>query len=155
LQSVLIVEMGNTHTFDSPCRLVPLDGRAAGRAVGPPGMCYSAAWSRDGRWMYFASHAGGHTHLWGQKFPNGGPQQLTSGTTEEQGLAVAPDGRCLITSVGRRLSAIWVHDDKSEHPLTTEGSAGSARWSIDGAQVFYLDSGTSTTANIVGPAPAG
>src|SRR5262249_23715917 len=45
--AVLVVEMDRTGTFQS-CRLVPFDGSASGRLVGPAGNCRSAAWSTDG-----------------------------------------------------------------------------------------------------------
>jgi Tol biopolymer transport system component len=154
-RSALIVEMGKTHTFDSSCRLVPLDGSSPGRVVGPDGKCYSAAWSPDGRWMYFAANVGGHSHLWRQTVPNGAPEQITFGTTDEEGIAIAPDGRSVITSVGRRLSAIWLHDSSGDHPVTSEGYASDPLWSGDGAVVFYRDSGTATESNQIGPAPSG
>jgi serine/threonine protein kinase/Tol biopolymer transport system component len=140
LRSALIVEMGKSHTFDSPCRLVSLEGGASGQPVGPAGLCYSAAWSRDGTWMYFAANNGGHTHLWRQKYPNGVAEQITFGVNEEAGIAVTPDGRSLITSVGRRVSAIWLHDTDGDRQLTSEGSAAKAQWSTDGSHVFFLDS---------------
>src|SRR5690349_8219566 len=94
----------------SPCRLIPLDGSSTGRLVGPDGQCTSAAWSPDGRWMYFAADVNGNRHLWRQRFPNGVPEQITLGATDVEGLAVLPDGSSLITSVGFRQSAVWIHD---------------------------------------------
>ena len=93
-------------------------------------------------------------HLWRQKFPSGMPKQITSGTTQEQGIAVAPDGRSLITSIGRRLSAIWIHDPRGERPITSEGYASAARLSGDGTRAFFLDS-VSPAFSTAGPAPAG
>jgi len=151
-KSVLVVEMANTHAFDSPCRLMPFDGSSAGRPVGP---CLSAAWSPDGKWMYFAADVGGNVHLWRQKFPNGSPEQITFGTSQEQGIAMAPDGRSLITSVGRRLSSIWIRDAAGERAITSEGYASAPRLSADGKRAFYLDSGTSSAFSPAGPAPAG
>ena len=98
-QSVLLVEMDRSVWL--PCRLVPTDGSSRGRQVGPPGAgCTCAAWSPDGKWMYLNSSAGGAFHLWRQRFPDGKPEQITSGPTEEEGIAMAPDGRSLITAVG-------------------------------------------------------
>jgi eukaryotic-like serine/threonine-protein kinase len=51
--------------------------------VGPDGTCVAAAWSPDGTWMYFSATVDGSSHLWRQAFPNGAPQQFTSGPTEE------------------------------------------------------------------------
>ena len=54
--------------------------------------------------MYFNAEINGANHIWRQRFPDGAPQQITMGPSEEQGLAVAPDGKSLISSVGVRKS---------------------------------------------------
>jgi DNA-binding winged helix-turn-helix (wHTH) protein/Tol biopolymer transport system component len=147
----LVVEMDPAW---QPCRLIPLDGSSAGRQVGPQGQCTSAAWSPDGKWMYFGAEVEGNHHLWRQRFPGGQPEQITSGPTEEDGVAVAPDGRSLITSIGLQESAVWIHDNRGERPLSSEGqvapmpaflspvtnymAAPSVRFSSDGKFVFYL-----------------
>jgi serine/threonine protein kinase len=137
-KSVLVVEMDQTHSFNQPCRLVPFDGSSAGRQVGPPGTCTSAAWSPDGKWMYFGARVGGSAHLWRQKFPDGAPEQITFGPTEEEGIAPAPDGRSLVTSVGNRRSEIWIHDAEGERAISSEGYALAPRLSTDGTRVFFL-----------------
>jgi serine/threonine protein kinase len=79
-----------------PCRLVSFNHSEAGRTVGPAGgVCRNAAWSPDGRWMYFSSDASGAMQIWRQRFPNGQPEQLTSGLMEAEGIAVASDGRSI------------------------------------------------------------
>jgi serine/threonine protein kinase/Tol biopolymer transport system component len=135
---VLVVEMDQTHVFHQPCRLVPFDGRSVGRQVGPRGTCTSAAWSPDGKWMYFGVTVGRSAHLWRQKFPDGAPEQITFGPSEEEGIALAPDGRSLVTSVGTRRSAIWVHDTSGERAISSEGYAVAPHLSRDGRRVFYL-----------------
>jgi hypothetical protein len=50
---VLIVEMNDVDLW-VPCRLASFDGKGPSRQVGPDGACVSAAWSPDGRWMYFS-----------------------------------------------------------------------------------------------------
>ena len=137
-RSVLVVEMTGAHAFTQPCRLVPFDGSSAGRQVGPQGTCLSAAWSPDGRWMYFAAVVGGTSHLWRQRFPDGAPEQITFGPLEEEGIAVAPDGRSLVTSIGMRRSAVWIHDAAGERAIVSEGYASAPRLSRDGTRVFYL-----------------
>ncbi len=137
-QSVLVVEMTGTHAFNHPCRLVPFDGSSAGRQVGPQGTCIAAAWSPDGQWMYFSAMVGGSAHLWRQKFPDGAPEQITFGPMEEEGIALAPDGRSLVTSVGTRRSAIWIRDAAGERAILSEGYAMAPRLSHDGTRVFYL-----------------
>ena len=117
---------------------VPFDGSSAGRQVGPQGTCISAAWSPDGRWMYFGAVVGGSSHLWRQRFPDGAPEQITFGPLEEEGIALAPDGRSLVTSVGMRRSAVWIHDAAGERAIVSEGYASAPRFSRDGTRVFYL-----------------
>ena len=128
-----------------PCRLIPLDGSSPGRQVGPDGECTAAAWSPDGKWMYFGAEASGTRHLWRQRFPEGELEQITFGAAEEEGVAVAPDGRSLITSVGVRESAVWIHDLNGERPVSVEGYAAynylllsPPRFSRDGRQLYYL-----------------
>jgi hypothetical protein len=88
--------------------------------------------------MYFGAVVGGSSHLWRQKFPDGAPEQITFGPIEEEGIAVAPDGRSLVTSVGTRRSAIWMHDAAGERAIVSEGYASVPRLSRDGTRVFYL-----------------
>jgi Tol biopolymer transport system component len=134
---VLVAEMDNSGWL--PCRLVPFDGSSAGRPVGPEEAgCTYAAWSPDGAWMYFSSDAGGRFHIWRQRFPNGEPEQVTSGPTEEEGIAVAPDGNSLVTSSGLRESTLWVRDSRGERQVSSEGYAGNPKFSPDGKRLYYL-----------------
>jgi len=135
---VIVVEMDQSHTFHQPCRLVPFDGGSASRQVGPQGTCTAAAWSPDGAWMYFGARVAGSAHLWRQRFPDGKPEQITFGPYEEEGVAVAPDGRSLVTSVGTRRSTIWLHDTTGERAVSSEGYALRPRLSNDGKRLFYL-----------------
>ncbi len=133
---VLVSEMDNGGWL--PCRLVPFSGTDSGRRVGPPGgSCTYIAWSPDGKWMYFNSDSGGRFHIWRQHFPDGHPEQLTSGATEEEGLAITPDGKSLITSVGERESELWVRDAKDEREISSEGYAENPRFSSDGKKLYY------------------
>jgi eukaryotic-like serine/threonine-protein kinase len=119
---VLAAEMENQLWL--PCRLLPFDGRDHGKAIGPAGApCTAAAWSPDGAWMYVNANTGGSFHIWRQRFPHGAPVQVTVGPTEETGLAVARDGKSLITAVGITASSVWVRDRAGERQISTEGSA--------------------------------
>jgi Tol biopolymer transport system component len=134
---VLVAEMDNGGWL--PCRLVPFDGSSTGRIAGPAsGGCTYVAWSPDGVWMYFSSDAGGRFHIWRQRFPDGVPQQLTSGATEEEGVAVVPDGRSLITSVGLVQSTIMLHDAKGERQVSSANYAEGPQFSHDGRYLFYV-----------------
>jgi serine/threonine protein kinase len=142
---VLVAEMDSAVW--QPCRLLPVDGNSVGRRVGPGGQCTSSAWSPDGQWMYFSANTTGTFHLWRQRFPNGAPEQLTSGPTEAEGIAPDPDGRSVMTSVGTRHQSIWIRDERGEREISREGyafvpsipNAGTSQpLPGDGRSVFYL-----------------
>ena len=134
---VLLVEMNIDH-FWEPCRLVPSDGSSPGRKTGPPGGgCTFAAWSPDGKWMYFTSNAVGGNHIWRQRFPDGKPELVTAGPTEEEGIALAADGRSLVTAVSLQNGSLWVHDASGERGISIEGNAASGRFTPDGKKLVY------------------
>ncbi len=138
---VLIAEMNGASEWQR-CRVVSMEGNSAGVQVGPLGACRAAAWSPDGRWIYFNAEVDGSTHLWRQRWregaPQGNPEQITFGPTEEEGLAVVPDGKSLIASVGVRQSSVWMHDAAGNHAVSLEGSAETPRLSPDGKRLYYL-----------------
>jgi Tol biopolymer transport system component len=136
-KSALISEMDRTAIFQQ-CRLASLDGSSPGRLVGPVGSCTSAGWSPDGRLMYFSVSVDGTSHLWRQRFPEGQPEQITFGPTEEQGIAVAPDGKSLVSSVGLQHSTVWFHDDGGDRQISSEGFAYLPQLSRDGKRLYYL-----------------
>src|SRR5262245_43258324 len=133
----LLAEMDHDHVW-VPCRLVPMDGSSSGRQVGPPGAaCTFGAWSPDGRWIYITSEAGGTFHIWRQRFPDGQPEQVTSGPTEEEGIAMAPDGRSLITAVALQNTSLWVHDARGERQISLEGNSAQPRFTPEGRRLCY------------------
>jgi hypothetical protein len=134
---VLAVEMDGTGWL--PCRSLPFDGSSAGKQVGPPGAgCTSAAWSPDGKWMFFSSGAGGAFHIWRQRFADGALQQITFGASEEEGIAMSRDGRSFYTSVSTGTSTVWIHDSSGERPLSDEGFSFAPQFSEAGDTVYYL-----------------
>ncbi len=143
-KAVLLAEMSGTGWL--PCRLLPFDASSSGKPVGPPGSrCTSAAWAPDGRWMYFTADVGEGFHIWRQLFPEGTPEQITSGTTQEEGIAMALDGRSFITSVGTVQSTVWVHDQNGERQVSSEGYASfglggcpHSCFSAGGKKLYYL-----------------
>jgi eukaryotic-like serine/threonine-protein kinase len=146
---VVVVLMDNQGIF-LPCRLVPFDGSSRERDIGPPNAaCSSAAWSMDGKWIYLTSNKGGRSHIWRLRFPDGAPEQLTSGPTEEDDIAMAPDGKSLLTSVGAQDSTIWIHDAKGDHQLSSEGKAFGTSFSRDGRRLYFLmQSGQTSKAEL-------
>ena len=149
---VLIVEMQNQSAF-VPCRVVSFQSGGDMHVVGPrDSMCTSGAWSPDGKWVYLTAKTEGKFHIWRQRFPKGEPEQATSSTNEEEGIAMAPDGKSFITSVGTHDSMVWIHDQSGEHPISSEGEAGrlavsgtreslrqrTVSFSSDGKKLYYL-----------------
>ena len=122
-----------------PCRLVPFDGSSPGKQVGPaPAQCTDAAWSPDGKWMHFSANTGNGYHIWRQRFPDGVPEQVTSGVAQEEGIEFAPDGRSFVTSIGTSQSTLWVHDSRGDRQVTSEGFAFFPFISPDSKKVYYL-----------------
>ena len=144
-QAALVVEMDRSGGW-APCRLVALTGAVPARDVGPQGSCRAAAWSPDGKWMYFGAQLQDSAHLWRQRFPDGTPEQITFGPTAETGIAIAPDGKSLITSIGATQSTIWRHDATGDHAISSEGFAFDPRLSADGKRVYYLLRQSSTSS---------
>lgn len=94
--------------------------------------------------MFFSAKIDGHHHLWRQRFPDGRPQQITFGPTDEETVACAGDGRSLLTSLGREQSTIWLHATGSERVLTTESYAFSPWLSSHAERVYFLSARSST-----------
>jgi serine/threonine protein kinase/Tol biopolymer transport system component len=134
---LLLAEMGFNGW--QPCRVAPFDGSSKGKTVGPqPAQCTGATWSPDGKWMYFSANAGSGFHVWRQRFPDGVPEQVTSGTSEEEGVEFAPDGRSFLTSIGTLQSTLWIHDLRGDRQVTSEGYTSLPTFSSDGKKLYYL-----------------
>ena len=71
-----------------------------------------------------------------------------SARLKQEGIALAPDGRSLMTSVGMRRSAIWIHDAAGERALSSEGYGGAPRLS-------RMARASSTSLRAIGGCPAG
>jgi Tol biopolymer transport system component len=87
---------------------------------------------------HMAANTGDGYHIWRQRFPNGTPEQVTSGGTQEQGISFAPDGRSFVTSVGASESTLWFHDANGDRQITSEGYAFLPTFSRDGKTLYYL-----------------
>ncbi len=71
-KSVLVAEMIVAEGGWKPCRLVLYDGMSKGTQVGSAAsQCIEAAWSPDGRWMYFTANAGAGYPDLAATVPNG------------------------------------------------------------------------------------
>jgi Tol biopolymer transport system component len=136
-RSVLVVLM-DTRGNMTQCQVVPFDGAGTARNVGPPDrQCYAGAWSADGQWLYLNVLTDGF-HLWRQHFPKGAPEQVTFGPTTQEGIAMAADGKSLVTSVGTQASTVWMHDSTGDHQISSEGYATAPQFSADGRALYFL-----------------
>ena len=133
---VLLTEMDNAQWL--PCRVVPFNGESAGKSVGPPAApCTNGAWSPDGSWIYLSVRTEDHFHIWRQHFPDGKPEQITSGPTEHEGITISPDGRSFITSVGVRPRTVFLHGPSGDRRISQEGYAYFPTISPDGKRIYY------------------
>jgi serine/threonine protein kinase len=134
---LLVVEMDSRGQI-LPCRIVPFHGSGEMRVVGPPnGPCFAGAWFVDGKWIYL-SVTTGESHIWRQRFPSGELQQITFGPTSQEGIAMAPDGKSFITSVGSQDTTVWLHDKNGDHQISSEGNASAPSFSSDGNVLYFL-----------------
>jgi DNA-binding winged helix-turn-helix (wHTH) protein/Tol biopolymer transport system component len=138
----LVVQMDEQGGW-AQCAIISLDASSAPKNAGPNGACTSAGWSPDGALMYFTAQVAGQSHLWRQRFPNGSPEQITSGPDEEEGIVVEPNDRSIITSVGTHESSLWIHDEHGDRLLSSEGeiantSTNPPSFSPDGKTLYYL-----------------
>ena len=88
--------------------------------------------------MYFGADAGAGFHIWRQRFPDGTAEQVTAGTSEEEGIEFAPDGRSFLTSIGTRQNTLWIHDARGDRQVTSEAYAFLPSFSADGKKLYYL-----------------
>jgi hypothetical protein len=87
--------------------------------------------------MYFTSNAVGANHIWRQRFPDGEPEQITAGQTAEEGIAVAPDGRWLVTAVSTLGASLWLHDSSGDRQISLEGNAANPVFTPEGSKILY------------------
>ncbi|HEY8715061.1 MAG TPA: protein kinase [Candidatus Acidoferrum sp.] len=135
---VLVVLMDGLGNL-TQCRVVPFDGNSTEQLVGPANAaCTTGAWSPDGKWVYLSTNENGSFHIWRQRFRGGKPEQVTFGPTEEEGIAIASDGKSLITSVGTTDATAWVHDQNGDRQLSSDGNTFDSTLTADGRAAYFL-----------------
>jgi hypothetical protein len=88
--------------------------------------------------MYLTSKFGGLYHIWRQRLTGGEPMQVTSGLTEEEGIAFLPHGESIVTAVSLKNSSIWLHSGGEQHQISQiEGNAVYPKFTPDGTKVCY------------------
>jgi hypothetical protein len=128
---VLLVEMDIDHSVGAlPCgsrrrRFLGTQGGSAGRRLYIRRMV--AGWEVD---VLHVERVGAN-HIWRQRFPDGNPEQITAGPTEEEGIAMAPDGRSFVTAVSLQGTSLWLHEPGGDRQISVEGNVAlrpSPRW---------------------------
>jgi WD40 repeat protein len=66
-------------------------------------------------------------------------------STEEEGIALDPNGGSFISSIGLRQRTVTIRDARGEHQISGEGYAYFPKFSVDGKKLYYriLKGGTS------------
>src|SRR6202046_173671 len=122
-----------------PCRIMPFDGSKPPVVGGPPdAQCQNGAWSPDWNWIYMAVVSTAGHHIFRQHFPDGAPEQLTFGPSEEDGVTISPNGRTLVTSIGNSESNVILHTPAGEKQMSSEGYSSLMSFSPDGDRLFYV-----------------
>ena len=135
-RTVLVVQMNSRGALER-CRLVPFQGAKEVKPVGPDGPCNAGAWTPDGKWIYLTAKTDDY-HVWREHIPDGKLEQVTFGPTSQEGIAMAPDGKSLISSVGSEDRTIWLHDKDGDHQVSSEGNAFAPTFSGDGQSLYFL-----------------
>jgi eukaryotic-like serine/threonine-protein kinase len=136
-KQVLLAEMD--HGSWLPCRLTPFDGSSPGRPVGSTRRSVrTLPGPQMGSGCTSRANTGNGYHIWRQRFPDGVPEQITSGVTQEEGIEVAPDGRSFVHFDRRSQSTVWFHDSRGDRQITSEGYGLLPSVSPDGWKLYYL-----------------
>ena len=118
---VLISEMDKIGW--RPCRIVPFDGSNGGETVGRRPRVYLRGLEPGWANHVLQRGCGRRIPHLAPAFSRGTPEQLTFGATQEEGIAISPDGHTLITSAGIRESTVWFHDQQGDRQISGEGFA--------------------------------
>ena len=104
-----------------------------------------ASWSRDGRWIYFASNRGGEMQVWKTPFPG---ERAEAGAavqvTKQGGFAAfeSPDGKFVYYAKNRSVeNAIWRIPVRGgeETPVIERVSSGWGHWAVANKGIYFVD----------------
>ena len=104
-----------------------------------------ASWSRDGRWIYFASNRGGEMQVWKTPFPGDRAEAGAAVQVTRQGGFAAfesPDGKFVYYAKGRSVeNAIWriPVGGGEETPVIERVSSGWGHWAIANKGIYFVD----------------
>lgn len=127
--------------------IISAEGGQPQRLTEPATSGVAPSWSRDGRWIYFASPCSGNMEIW--KMPSqGGPAVQVTRKGGFEGFESA-DGRLLYYLKSRGIPGVWrvPVEGGEESAVTTRDQAGMWRcWRVTASRLYFA-----TAAPPVGP----
>lgn len=128
--------------------IVSIDGTGLKKAFGLPALQHEPAWSRDGKWLYFASGNGGPVHdLWRVSLDTGASDQLTVGARYNFDVATGPGDAFVFSSNRSGDYELWMARPNGKPTQLTDHPGLDARPSVsrDGKEIVYerVDGGVS------------
>lgn len=99
------------NTYDTRWYVQTLDGKSPPRRIADGGIPLRlyvngvvlpspAAWSPDGKWIYYRAHLEGHVSVWRAATDGSGARAVTSDTADVRDFTLSGDGQTLMYSVG-------------------------------------------------------
>jgi len=138
------VAFDSTVGGSSEIFVVQASGGQPVQITSDPASDYVPTWSRDGRWVYFASDRTGAPQLWKASVHDASDPVLVTAGAGLYGIESA-DGEFLYYAKSQsKESSIWrMSSSTGAHEPVVEGvSSGWANWSIGKDGVYYVDNRT-------------
>jgi Tol biopolymer transport system component/predicted Ser/Thr protein kinase len=100
-----------------------------------------AEWSRDGKYLFYASRINGIQNIWKASVPDGPPMQVTTGTGDDFDPLPLPHDSGLMYASGRSERGLWSSKPigKEAEELLGGGLFSTPNLSHDGKWLAYLD----------------
>jgi Tol biopolymer transport system component len=118
--------------------VLDVQGRFARRLTDHPAVDTLPTWSRDGRWLYFASNRTGEFELWRVPVAGGEPQRIT-----RHGASFASqsqDGRWIYFCKGNPFGTLWrVPSYGGDETLVLDKHVQFRNWALWQDRLVYMD----------------